>query len=179
MPVINQHVILNVRIHEMSQRVNIWTMQADMLSVGSSFLNNYCNEWMLWHIYIYMPFHSFQQIRFLFLENICQMFEILCTHSLRDLMNIYWNLNFNQNCRFSTQNNNFLKSWQRESIEFSMFSLNLPNSVTKIFVITVKGLKPDTQPPLALETRMLPQCQQNTCRDRIFKLSPIHASVIY
>ena len=28
--------------------------------------------------------------------------------------------------------------------------------------------------------QMLPQCQQDTCvRDRIFKLSPIHASVIY
>ena len=53
------------------------------------------------------------------------------------------------------------------------------NSVTKISVITVKGLKPATQSPLVLETRMLPQCHQDTCRDRIFKLSPIHASVIF
>ena len=32
-----------------------------------------------------------------------------------------------------------------------------------IFVITLKGLEPAIQPPLALETRMLPQCQQDTC----------------
>ena len=43
-----------------------------------------------------------------------------------------------------------------------MFSLNSVNSVTKIFVITVKGLKPATQPPLVLETMMLSQHQQDT-----------------
>ena len=51
------------------------------------------------------------------------------------------------------------------------------DSVTKIFVITVKGLKPATQPPLVCET--VPQYQQDTCRDRIFKLCPIQASVIF
>ena len=126
-----------------------------------------------------MLFHTFQEIHFLFLENIFQTFEILCTF-LEILMNMHWNLNFNQNCRFSTQNNNFLKSWQRESIEFSLnVFTKFAEFSDKIFVITVKGLKPDTQPPLALETRVLPQCQQDTCRDRIFKLSPIHALVIY
>ena len=44
-----------------------------------------------------------------------------------------------------------------------MFSLNLLNSVTKIFVMTVKGHEQTTQLPLVLETRMLPQCQQDTC----------------
>ena len=42
---------------------------------------------------------------------------------------------------------------------FLNVSLNSANSVTKIFVITVKGLKPATQPPTVLETRMLPQHQ--------------------
>ena len=46
-----------------------------------------------------------------------------------------------------------------------MLSLNSVNSVTNIFVITVRGLKPVTQPPLVYETRMLQQRQQ------IFKLS--------
>ena len=32
-----------------------------------------------------------------------------------------------------------------------MFSLNSANSVTKIFVITVKGLEPATQPPLVYQ----------------------------
>ena len=52
------------------------------------------------------------------------------------------------------------------------------NSVTKIFVITVKGPEPAIQLPLVWETRMLPQHKQDTCGDRIFKLSPIHASFI-
>ena len=60
---------------------------------------------------------------------------------------------------------------------FLNVSLNLVNSLTKIFVITVKGLEPDTQPPLTWETRKLQQRQQYTCRDRIFKLSLVHASV--
>ena len=29
--------------------------------------------------------------------------------------------------------------------------------------MTLKGLEPATQPPLVLETRMLPQRQQDTC----------------
>ena len=60
------------------------------------------------------------------------------------------------------------------------FFLNVSlNSVTKIFVITVKELEPATRPRLVRKTRMLPQHQQDTCRDRIFKLSPIHGSVIF
>ena len=45
----------------------------------------------------------------------------------------------------------------------STLSQNSANSWTKIFVITVKGLEPVT---LVLETRMLPQCQQDTCERR-------------
>ena len=45
---------------------------------------------------------------------------------------------------------------------FLNVSLNSPNSETKIFVITVKGLEPATQLPLVWETSMLPQCQQDT-----------------
>ena len=41
-----------------------------------------------------------------------------------------------------------------------MFSLNSANSVTKIFVIIVKGLNLLS---LVLETRMLPQHQKDTC----------------
>ena len=41
---------------------------------------------------------------------------------------------------------------------FLNVSLNLLNSV-----MTVKGLKPATKPPLVLETRILQQHQQNTC----------------
>ena len=40
--------------------------------------------------------------------------------------------------------------------------LNVSLNSAKIFVITVKGLEPTTQPPLVWETRMLPQCQQDT-----------------
>ena len=48
-----------------------------------------------------------------------------------------------------------------------MFSLNSSNSVTKIFV-TVKGLEPATS------------CvRDQDVRDRIFKLSPVNASVTY
>ena len=47
----------------------------------------------------------------------------------------------------------------------------------KSFVISTKGLEPATQPPLVRETRLLAQRQQDACRDRIFKLNPIHASV--
>ena len=38
------------------------------------------------------------------------------------------------------------------------------DSVTETLVITVKGLEPATQPPPVLETRMLPQRQQDTCQ---------------
>ena len=37
-------------------------------------------------------------------------------------------------------------------LNVSLNLLNSLNSVTKIFVITVKGLEPATQPPLELET---------------------------
>ena len=40
-------------------------------------------------------------------------------------------------------------------------------------------LKGSNLPPLVRETRMLPQHQQDTCRDRIFKLSLINASAIF
>ena len=40
---------------------------------------------------------------------------------------------------------------------------NLLNSVTKIFVITLKGLEPVIPPPLVQETSMLPQYEQDTC----------------
>ena len=51
------------------------------------------------------------------------------------------------------------------------------NSVTKRFVIVVKGLKPATS--CVTETRMLLQHCKTHVRDRIFKLTVIHASVIY
>ena len=53
-----------------------------------------------------------------------------------------------------------------------MFSLNSANSVTKLFVITVKGLEPATscvRDQDASKTRV---------GDRIFKLNLIYASVI-
>ena len=58
---------------------------------------------------------------------------------------------------------------ERHSGVFLNVSLN---SVTKIYVITAKGLE------LATQTQA-PQRQQDTCRDKIFKLSPIRASVIF
>ena len=42
-----------------------------------------------------------------------------------------------------------------------MLALNSANSMTKIFVMTVKGLEPATQPLLVLETRVLQQHQQH------------------
>ena len=59
-----------------------------------------------------------------------------------------------------------------------MFSLNSANLVTKIFVITVKGLKPATlckRPGCSASA----SASKTHVRDGIFKLSPIHASVIY
>ena len=40
---------------------------------------------------------------------------------------------------------------------FLNHSMKLLNLVTKILVITVKGPEPGNQPPLMLETSMLPQ----------------------
>ena len=56
------------------------------------------------------------------------------------------------------------------------FFLNVSlNSVTKIFVITVKGLEPATSKrPVYYHS-----ASKTHVRDRIFKLTPIHASVIY
>ena len=46
------------------------------------------------------------------------------------------------------------------SMEFLLnVSLKSANSVTKIFVLLVKGLEPTTQPPL-----VLPRCQQDKFR---------------
>ena len=58
--------------------------------------------------------------------------------------------------------------------QLAMFSLD---SVTKIFVITVKSLKPATQPLLVWETRCYHSASKAHVRDRILKFSPIHASV--
>ena len=55
-----------------------------------------------------------------------------------------------------------------------MFSLN---SVTKIFATTVKGLEPATSCVRNQDTTTAPDTTH--VRDRVFKLSPIHASVIY
>ena len=57
---------------------------------------------------------------------------------------------------------------------FPMFWLNSADSVTKVFVITVKGLKPETSCVRDQDATTAPHL-----RDRIFKLSPIHALVIY
>ena len=51
-------------------------------------------------------------------------------------------------------------------------SVNSTNSVTKIFAITVNGLEPATRPPLVLETRMLPQHQQDTCARLDLSIDP-------
>ena len=47
---------------------------------------------------------------------------------------------------------------------FSLNLLNLLNSMTEIFVITVKGLKP--------AIRMLSQCQKDTCKRQDFSTEP-------
>ena len=57
------------------------------------------------------------------------------------------------------------------------FSLNVPpNSVTKIFVITVKGLEPVTS---CVRDQDASNANKTHVRDRIFKLSTIHALVIF
>ena len=45
---------------------------------------------------------------------------------------------------------------------FQMFFTEFSKFSDKKFM-TLKGLEPATQPPLVLETSMLPQCQQDTC----------------
>ena len=57
-----------------------------------------------------------------------------------------------------------------------MFSLDLLSWVTKICVITVKGLEPATS---CVRPGCCHSASKTHVRDRIFKLSPIHASVIY
>ena len=57
-----------------------------------------------------------------------------------------------------------------------MFSQNSLNSVTKIFVTIVKGLEPATQAPLVLGCYH--SASRTHVRDRIFKLTPIHTSVV-
>ena len=59
------------------------------------------------------------------------------------------------------------------------FSLNSLNSVTKLCHYNKRTRTWLTQPPLVWETSMLPQHQLDTCEIQIFKLNPIHASVIY
>ena len=58
-----------------------------------------------------------------------------------------------------------------------MFSLNSLNLVRKIFVITVKRLKATTC--CVRDQASYHNASKTHVRDRIFKLSPIHASVIY
>ena len=60
---------------------------------------------------------------------------------------------------------------------FLNVSLNSLNIYIYIYIFVIT--KGSNLSPLVWETRMLPQCQQDTCRDRIFKLSPIYASVIF
>ena len=57
-----------------------------------------------------------------------------------------------------------------------MFSLNSLNSVTEIFVITVKGLKPATFCVRDQDATTVP-AKHTT--DRILKLIQIHASMAY
>ena len=58
-----------------------------------------------------------------------------------------------------------------------MFSLNSEKSVTKICVITVKGLEPSTS--CVRDQDATTTTDKTHVRDRIFKLSPIHTLVIY
>ena len=53
-----------------------------------------------------------------------------------------------------------------------MISLHPANSVTKIFVITVKGFEPTTQLPLVLDTKLLPQHQQDTFERQDLYIEP-------
>ena len=57
-----------------------------------------------------------------------------------------------------------------------MFSVNSLNFVTKIFVITVKRLEPTASCGRDQDVTTSPARHM---RDRIFKLRPIHASVIH
>ena len=65
----------------------------------------------------------------------------------------------------------------KEQVFTLEFFLNVSlNSVTKTFVITVKGLKPATSCVKDQDATTVPA---RHVRDRIFKLSPIHASVFH
>ena len=84
------------------------------------------------------------------------------------------------------------KSWNKETnsnrilwwnlgqvLEFFLnVSLNSANSVTKIFVITVKGIEPATSCVRDQDATTAPASKMPV-KDRIFKLNPIHSSVIY
>ena len=69
-----------------------------------------------------------------------------------------------------------MDNYQSHWVFFLNFSLNSAKSVTKILIITVKGLEPGTfcarDPPHD-------SASKTHVRDTIFKLNPIHASVIY
>ena len=69
------------------------------------------------------------------------------------------------------------KRKRSQTIDFFLINVlpNLLNSVTKIFVITVKGFERATQSPLVWGTST---CKTHV-RNSIFKLTSIHASVIY
>ena len=58
-----------------------------------------------------------------------------------------------------------------------MFLLNSLNSVTKIFDITAKGLEPATS--CVRDPGCYHSASKTHMRDKIFKFSPIHVSVIY
>ena len=60
-----------------------------------------------------------------------------------------------------------------------MFSLNLLNSVTKIFVITVKRLETCHPATSCVRDQDAITAPATYVRARIFKLNPIHASLIY
>ena len=65
----------------------------------------------------------------------------------------------------------------KEALEFFLnVSLNSLNLVTKIVVITVKGLKPATQQVRDQDATTVPSIHVS---DRTFKLSPNHASLIF
>ena len=60
-----------------------------------------------------------------------------------------------------------------------MFSLNSLNLVTKIFAVMVKGLKPATQHLLCKRPGCCHSASKIHVRERIFRLNPIYAQVIY
>ena len=82
---------------------------------------------------------------------------------------------------------NFMKFYEDNLVWGEIKPTVFPKCVTyfsefsdKKIVITVKRLKPASEPLLVWETNMLPHSTSKThVRDGIFKLSPIHVSVIY